>query len=98
VRRTIRRLAGPVSQLLAGYQGVVWVAQADGRVLGVRTRDGQITAVMRVPPGSRLAIVGGWLAVTHGDALRMYALGTKRRGPTITFPSVAGAFSYAVLP
>jgi DNA-binding beta-propeller fold protein YncE len=96
--RTMGRVRGVVSQLLAGYRGVLWVGEEDGRVLGVRTRDGRIVSVLHVPAGSRLAIAGGWLAATHGDSLRMLALGTQRSGTTTMLPSPAGAFAYAVLP
>ena len=96
--RTIRRVPVRVRQLLAGYRGVLWVGEEDGRVLGVRTRDGQIASVMHVAPGSGLAIAGGWLVATHGESLRMFALGTQRQGRTTTLPGSAGAFSYAVLP
>jgi hypothetical protein len=96
--RVIRHVAGHVSQLLVGYEGVLWVGEEDGRVLGVRMRDGRIVSVMHVPQGSRLAIVGGWLAATRGDSLRMFALGTRRRGTTTMLAGAAGAFSYAVLP
>jgi hypothetical protein len=96
--RTIRHVRGRVSQLLAGYLGVLWVGEEDGRVLGVRTRDGRIVSVMHVAAGSRLAIAGGWLAATHGDSLLMRAFGTQRSGTTTLLPSLAGAFAYAVLP
>jgi len=96
--RPIRRVPGRVRQLLAGYRGVLWVGEEDGRVLGVRTRDGQIASVMHVAPGSGLAIAGGWLVATHGESLRMFALGTQRQGMTTTLPGSAGAFSHAVLP
>jgi DNA-binding beta-propeller fold protein YncE len=96
--RTIGRVRGRVSQLLAGYRGVLWAGEQNGRVLGVRTRDGRVVSAMHVPAGSRLAIVGGWLAVTHGASLRMLALGTQRHGTTTMLPGSAGAFAYAVLP
>jgi hypothetical protein len=64
----------------------------------VRIRDGQIASVMHVPPGSGLAIAGGWLVATHGDSLRMFVLGTQRQGTTTMLPGSAGAFSFAVLP
>jgi hypothetical protein len=53
---------------------------------------------MHVPAESHIGIVGGWLSVLHGRSLQMRALGTSRRGATTTFPSAAGAFTYAVLP
>jgi hypothetical protein len=96
--RTIRRMPAHVSQLLAGYQGVVWAAETGGRVLGIRARDGRVVSVMHVPPNSRLAIIGGWLAATHDESLHVFALGTARRGTTTTLPGAAGSFAYAVLP
>jgi DNA-binding beta-propeller fold protein YncE len=96
--RVVRRLSGRVTQLLPGYQGVMWVAETDGRVLGIRTADGTTTSIMRVPAGSRVAIVGGWLSAIHAKSLRMLDLGTSRHGATTTFASTAGSFSYAVLP
>jgi hypothetical protein len=96
--RTVTRIPGHVSELLSGYEGVVWAAQPDGHVLGVRTNDGHVVSRMHVLPRARLAIVAGWLAATNGDTLRMSVLGATRRGRTTTLPGRAGAFSYAVLP
>jgi hypothetical protein len=96
--RVVRRLSGRVTQLLRGYQGVVWVAEADGRVLGISIGDGTTTFVMHVPADSRVAIVMGWLSALHANSLQMLALGTSRHGATTTFPSTAGSFTYAVLP
>jgi len=55
-------LGGTVTQLLTGYQGIVWAAEADGRVLGVKAKNGRVLHVMHVPPRSRVRIVGGLLA------------------------------------
>jgi DNA-binding beta-propeller fold protein YncE len=96
--RVVRRLSGRVTALLPGYQGVAWVAEADGRVLGIRISDGATTFVMHVPVDSRVAIVAGWLAALHAKSLQMLPLGTSRRGATTALPSAAGAFTYAVLP
>jgi hypothetical protein len=93
----VRRLGGRVTQLLTGYQGIVWAAQADGRVPGVKASDGRIIHVMRVPRRSRLGIVGGWLAAAHGRSLRMFVLGTRRQGTAVSLPGEAGAFSFAVM-
>lgn len=88
-------LGGRVTQLLPGYHGVLWAAQTDGRVLGVRARDGKVLQVMHVPAGSRLEIVFGWLAAVHGHTLRMLALGTPGPGAAISLPAVAGSFAFA---
>jgi len=96
--RVVCRRVGRVTALLSGYHGVVWVAEADGRVFGIRVGDGATTFVMHVPPASRVAIVGGWLSALRAESLQMLALGTSRHVATTTFPSVAGAFTYAALP
>jgi len=88
-------LGGRVTQLLTGYQGLLWAAKADGRVLGVRARDGKVLRVMHVPAGSRLAIVFGWLAAAHGRTLLMLPLGTPEPGTAIPLPAVSGAFAFA---
>jgi hypothetical protein len=93
----VAHLGGTVTQLLTGYQGIVWAAKADGRVLGVKASDGRIHYVMRVPRRSRVGIVGGWLVAAHGRSLRMLALGTRRPVRTMSLPGDAGAFSFAVL-
>ena len=77
-RTTIGRIHGTINQLLIGNQGVVGRRAADGRVLAVRARDGRVLDVMHVPRRSRLAIVGGWLAVGHGHAVRLLILGGSR--------------------
>ena len=75
-RTVVEHLGGSVTQLLTGYQGVIWAAEVDGRVVGVRARNGRILHVMHVPRRSRLGIVGGWLAAAYGHSLRMLVLGT----------------------
>src|SRR5207253_6077333 len=77
----VARLDGTISQLLTGYEGVIWAAERDGRVLGLRASNGHVLQVMHVPAGSRLAIVGGWLAAAHGHSLRMLVLGAEGRSP-----------------
>jgi hypothetical protein len=94
-RTRVVRLAGKVTQLLAGYQGVLWAGKADGRVQAVRARDGKLLQVMRVLVGSRLEIVFGWLAAVHGHELRMLALGTPGPGTAASLPAAAGAFAFA---
>jgi hypothetical protein len=96
-RSLIGKLGARTTQLLAGYHGVVWVAETNGRVLGVQTSSGRVLHVMHVARHSRLAIVGGWLAAMHGHSLRMLALGSKGRGTLLSLPGAAGAFSFAVL-
>jgi hypothetical protein len=96
--RVVRHLSGRVTALLPGNRGVAWVAEADGRVVGIRIGDGATTSVMRVAAGSQVAIAAGWLSALHARSLQMFALGTPRRGATTAFPSAAGAFAYAVLP
>jgi len=97
-RTRIRALGPPITQLLAGDRGLVWAAGARGRVLGVRARDGHVVDLMRVPPGSRLSIAGGWLAATHGRTLGLVPLGTTRHPRTIALPGIAGDAAFAVLP
>jgi hypothetical protein len=92
----VGHVGGHVTQLLTGYQGIVWVAEADGRVLGVKARNGRIIRVMHVPRRSRLAIVGGWLAAAKGHSLRMLALGTHGQARAVSLPGDAGALSFAV--
>ncbi|MDX6513006.1 MAG: hypothetical protein QOE36_2510 [Gaiellaceae bacterium] len=96
--RIIGRIPGRVTQLLAGYGGVLWAVEAGGTVLGVRLRDGHIVSATHAPARSRFTIVGGWLVATYDDSLRMIAPGTRRGGTTTTLPGAAGAFSFAVLP
>jgi len=95
-RTVVGHLGGSVTQLLTGYQGIVWAAEADGRVLGVKAKNGRILHVMHVPRRSRVRIVGGWLAAAHGHSLRMLVLGTRRQGRVVSLPSDAGAFSFAM--
>jgi DNA-binding beta-propeller fold protein YncE len=89
------QLGGKVTQLLAGYQGVLWAGETDGRVLGVRARDGKLLQVMHVPVGSRLKVVFGWLAALHGHELRVLPLGTPARGTATPLPAAAGGFAFA---
>jgi len=96
VREVVGRLGGGVTQLLTGYQGIVWVTMADGRVLGVKASNGRILHIMYVPRRSRIGIVGGWLAAAHGHSLRMKALGSKGPGRVVSLPGDAGAFCFAV--
>jgi DNA-binding beta-propeller fold protein YncE len=93
----VRCLGGRVTQLLTGYQGIVWAAQADGRLLGVKASDGRIIHVMHVPRRSRLGIVVSRVAAAHGRLLRMFVLVTQRRGTAASLPGNAGAFSFAVM-
>jgi hypothetical protein len=95
--KVVGHLGGGVTQLLLGYQGIVWAGKADGRVLGVTARSGRIVHVMHVPRRSRLGIVGGWLAVAHGQSLRLLVLGARGQTRTWSLPGDAGAFSCAVL-
>jgi DNA-binding beta-propeller fold protein YncE len=94
-RRLIGRISGVTSQLRTGYQGIVWAAQTDGRVLGIRASNGRVVAVMHTPAASRVAIVGGWLAAAHDRSIRMLVLGSNRRGTTFALPGTVGAFSFA---
>jgi hypothetical protein len=96
--KVVRQLAGRFTQLLAGYDGVVWAGAADGRVIGVRAGDESAPYVMHVPRSSRLQIVGGWLAALHGESLSMFALGTHRRARTIHVPGPASALAFGILP
>ena len=82
--------------LLAGYQQMVWVEHG-GRLLGVQLPTGRVTHSMALAGGSRLAIVGGWLAVGRGRSVRLVELGGTRRGATVVLPAQAGAFSFAVV-
>lgn len=93
----VAHLGDSVTQLLIGYRGFVWATKADGRVLGVRARDGRVVFVSHVLPHSRFEIVAGWLASAHGDALRMSVLGRHKQPTTISLPGRAGAFSFAVI-
>jgi DNA-binding beta-propeller fold protein YncE len=95
-RTVVKHLGGNVTQLLTGYQGVVWAAEADGRVLGVKASKGRILHVMDVPRRSRLGIVGGWLAAARGHSLRMSVLGTGGRAKAVSLPGDAGDFAFAV--
>lgn len=92
----VRRLGGSVTQLLTGYQGIVWAAEPDGRVLGIKAKNGRILHVMHVPRRSRLGIVGGWLAAARGHSLRMSVLGTGGRAKAVSLPGDAGDFAFAV--
>jgi DNA-binding beta-propeller fold protein YncE len=92
----VGHVGGSVTQLLTGYGGIVWAAEADGRVLGVKAKNGRILQVMRVPRGSRLGIIGGWLAAAQGHGLHMLVLGTQRQRRVVSLPGDAGAFSFAV--
>jgi DNA-binding beta-propeller fold protein YncE len=92
----VGHLGGSVTQLLTGYQGIVWVGEADGRVLGVKAKNGRVVHVMHVPRGSRLGIVGGWLAAARGHSLRLSVLGSRGRTKVVALPGGAGAFAFAV--
>jgi hypothetical protein len=96
--RVVRRLAGRVTALMPGYRRVAWVAEADGRVVGIRLGDGTTTFVMHVPVGSRVAIVLGWLSALHAKSLQMLPLATSGPPTTTALPSSVGSFTYAVLP
>jgi hypothetical protein len=98
VSTVVRRLAGRFTQLLAGYDGVIWAAESGGRVRGIRAGDGIILHGMRVPRSSQLLIVGGWLAAVHDRTLRMFALGTHERPRAIALPGAATTVAFAVLP
>jgi len=93
--RLLGRVRGTTIQLLGGYQGIIWAEETDGRVLGIRASSGRVVQVMHVPAGSRLAIVGGWLAAAHGRSLRMLAVGSNRQGSALTLSGTIGAFSFA---
>jgi hypothetical protein len=92
----VGHLGGSVTQLLTGYQGVIWAAEADGRVLGVKAKNGRILHVMHVPRRSRLGIVGGWLAAARGHFLQLSVLGSGGRTKVVPLPGRAGAFAFAL--
>jgi hypothetical protein len=92
----VARLGGMTTALLAGYQQTVWVERG-GRLLGVQLRTGRVTHSMALGGRSRLAIVGGWLAVGRGRSVGLVELGGTRRGPTVSLPAKAGAFAFAVV-
>jgi hypothetical protein len=92
----VARLGGVTTALLAGYQQTVWVERG-GRLLGVQVQTGRVAHSMALAGGSRLAIVGGWLAVGHGRSVGLVELGGTTRGPTISLPAPVGAFSFAVV-
>ena len=94
----ITRLERPATQLLAGFNGDAWAASPDGRVFAVRAITGRVMQIMHTPPGSRVTIVGGWLAATHGDSLRMFDPGGNgSASSTIRLPGAAGPAAFAVL-
>ena len=96
--RSLRaRLPEPIHQLLPGYRGAIWASVGSGHVIALRARDARIVGRMQVSAGSRLEILGGWLAAVHGRTLQMLVLGTARHGTPTTLPGVAGSFAYAVL-
>ena len=66
-------------------------------MLGVKASNGRILHVMHVPRGSRLAIIGGWLAAAEGRSLHTLVLGTRRPGAIVSLPGEVGAFSFAVV-
>jgi hypothetical protein len=96
VRTIGAALPAPTRQLLLGYHGAVWASDGGGRVLAVGP-SGRIVGRMHVLPGSRLEILGGWLAAVHGRTLRMLVLGTTRHGTPTSLPGSAGSFTYSVL-
>jgi hypothetical protein len=92
------RPARRATQLLAGYHGDVWAASPDGRVSEIRAVTGHAMQSMRSRPGSRFTIVGGWLAATRGDSLRMFDLaGNGPARSTSRLPGAAGSTAFAVL-
>jgi DNA-binding beta-propeller fold protein YncE len=94
----VTRLASHATQLLAGYNGEVWAASPDGHVSDIRAASGKALHGLRAQPGSRFTIVGGWLAATHGDTLRMFDLGGNgSAGSTTRLPGAAGSTTFAVL-
>jgi outer membrane protein assembly factor BamB len=96
--RSLRvRLPGPTHQLLPGYHGAIWASVGSGQVVALRARDARIVGRMQVLPGSRLEILGGWLAAVHGHTLQMLVLGTARHGTPTTLPGAAGSFAYSVI-
>ena len=96
-RTALAKFAGRFTQLLGGYDGEIWAATSNGGVLGVRSADGRVLHRMQVPPGSRLGIVGGWLAAVHGTRLRMFALGTNRPPKVIRLPGTGSNTAFAVV-
>jgi hypothetical protein len=66
-------------------------------VVGVSVRTGRVLGSMAVARGSRLAIVGSWLAVGRGRSLSLVVLGRTTRGGTVTLPAPIGAFAFAVV-
>lgn len=98
-RSSVARIPGRVTQLLAGYEGDVWIATSSGRVYGIDAASGQATGLMRLPLGTGFAVsLGELLVVVHGDRLGTYGLGLDRQAWRATvLPARASSVAYAVL-
>jgi DNA-binding beta-propeller fold protein YncE len=92
--RPFVRLRSAVGQLLTGDGDQLWAAGADGRVVAIAA-DGRVVRTTRVAPGSRLALVGAWLASFHGRTLRLLAP-PHPRGSRLVLPDGIGAIAFAV--
>jgi DNA-binding beta-propeller fold protein YncE len=96
-RSSITRLAGPAMQLLAGSNGDVWAATPAGRVSRIRASTGRAIQIMHTRAGGRFTIVGGWLAATDGDSLRLFQLGGSAAARSTTrLPGAATSSAFAV--
>jgi hypothetical protein len=93
----IGHLQRRASQLLAGSNGDLFGAGRDGQVFRVSTTGTTATPTMRTTPGSRLTIVGGSLAATHGDSLSMFDLASSGSARSTTrLPGTASGAAFAV--